>query len=73
MKSDEVVVVRTCASEVEAQILLGHLASSGIEAYIAKDDSGGMRPHLQLTQGVDVVVHRKDLKKADQVLKSRKA
>jgi hypothetical protein len=71
MKSDEMIVVRTCPSEVEAEIMLGHLASNGIEAFIAKDDSGGMRPHLQLTQGVDVVVHRKDLKKAEQVLRAR--
>jgi len=29
-----------------------------------------MRPHFQLTQGVDLVVRRKDAKQAEEVLKA---
>jgi hypothetical protein len=70
MKPEELVTIRTFSNVIDAEITLGHLKSHGIEASIRKDDSGGMRPHFQLTQGVDLVVRRKDAKQAEEVLKA---
>jgi hypothetical protein len=68
MKMEDLVTLRTFSNVVDAEIALGHLSSNGIEASIKKDDSGGMRPHFQLTHGVDLVVRKKDAKRAEQVL-----
>ena len=72
MKPEELTTIRTFSNLVDAQVAVNHLKSQGIEATIKKDDSGGMRPHFQLTHGVDVVVRKKDADRALEVLKAMK-
>lgn len=69
MKDDDnLVLIRTFSSLLDAEIALEHLESHGVEAMIRKDDNGGMRPWMQQMQGVDIFVLEKDLKKAERVL-----
>jgi hypothetical protein len=72
MKKDVLITLRTFSNEVDAQVALQHLKSNHIEAILKKDDSGGMRPHLQITIGVDILVAHKDLAKAESVLNAMK-
>jgi len=62
------VVVKTFMSEFEAEIAKGILEEEGIKCYISSDDTGGMRPHLQLTLGVRLIVMEKDLRRALEIL-----
>lgn len=48
--------IATFSTEIDAELLKGMLDSSGIESFIFKDDCGGMRPHMQLTDGVQLKV-----------------
>jgi len=50
------VVLEVFNSEVEAEMSRAQLEASGIEAFVSKDDAGGMRPHLQFSQGVRLLV-----------------
>jgi hypothetical protein len=72
MNKEELVTIRTFSSSVEAEMTLGHLKSQGVDAFIKKDDSGGMRPHFQLTLGVDIIVRAKDTRRAEKVLSAMK-
>ena len=62
------VVLKTFMSEFEAEIAKGILEEEGIKCYISSDDTGGMRPHLQLTLGVRLIVMEKDLQRAAEIL-----
>jgi hypothetical protein len=53
---DKQIVVGEYENEIDADIAKGHLAASGIVAFILKDDGGGMLPSLQSTEGVQLVV-----------------
>lgn len=67
-ETDKTVVVKTFLSEFEAEIAKGMLEEEGIECYVSSDDTGGMRPHLQLTLGVRLIVMEKDLQRALEIL-----
>jgi hypothetical protein len=51
-------------SSVEAQLIVGMLEAHGITAIVSADDAGGLEPQLQLTDGVRVLVPRRELSAA---------
>ena len=65
---DEIVVVRTYGSEVEAQIAQAALASNGIPSIVLPDNAGGMLPMLQVLFPVRLAVRRDDHEAAIAVL-----
>jgi hypothetical protein len=44
------------------------LQEGGVNAFISKDDAGGMEPHLQRPSGVRLLVNRVDAESAHQIL-----
>ena len=68
LDDENIIVVKTFMSEFEAEIAKGMLEEEGIECYVSSDDTGGMRPHLQLTLGVRLIVMEKDLQRALEIL-----
>ena len=68
--SDDVVVIRVLSSEIEAGIAQQVLQNGGVNAFIFKDDAGGMEPHLQRTSGVRLLVNRVDAESAHQILEA---
>lgn len=67
-ETGKTIVLKTFISEFEAEIAKGILEEEGIKSYISSDDTGGMRPHLQLTLGVRLIVMEKDLQRAEEIL-----
>lgn len=67
---DDLTVVRTYVNETEAQAGRAHLQSLGIEALVEADNCGGMRPHMDLTLGVRLLVTHADEAAAREVLDS---
>jgi len=57
-------VLQTFTSEIDAKVLEGQLETLGIQVLVEVDNCGGMRPHLDLTTGVKVLVADKDLETA---------
>jgi len=68
--SDEVVVLKTFNNEVEAGMAQQVLQEAGMQAFVFKDDAGGMEPQLQQTNGVRLVVSRVDARRAHKLLKT---
>ena len=68
--SDDVVVLKVLSSEIEAEIAQQVLQNSGVNAFLFKDDAGGMEPHLQRTSGVRLLVNRVDAESAHQILQA---
>ncbi len=62
------VPVRTYRSRLEAELAQHLLESVGIPSFVSADDAGGMRPPLQLTLGVRLIVRAMDGPKARRVL-----
>lgn len=63
--------IATFSTDIEAELLRSKLESSGIDSYIFKDDCGGMRPHMQLTDGVQLKVADADFETAKDILAIR--
>jgi uncharacterized caspase-like protein len=69
--SDEVVILQVFNNEVDARMAQDALQKAGVNAYVFKDDGGGMEPHLQQTLGVRLVARRAQAELARQVLGTR--
>lgn len=61
--------VRTFLNRIEAAVALSAVQAAGIDAVLAGDDCGGVRPSLWLT-GVDLLVRPEDVRRATEVLDS---
>jgi hypothetical protein len=70
MMADDVVVLKTFSNEIEAGMAQQVLQDGGVNAFIFKDDAGGMEPHLQRTSGVRLLVNRVDAETAHQLLEA---
>lgn len=68
MSENELVCIRTCSSEIEAEIAKMKLDFGNICAFIAKDDCGGMRPYSQAMTGVRLMVRAKEAEAAERLL-----
>lgn len=66
----ELVTIRTFTNEPEAYLAKGALEASGIDCMIARDDCGGLRPHLTFTDGLRILVRAEDAELAADVLKN---
>ena len=60
--------VQTFTNELDGEIALGRVQALGVTAVLEKDNCGGMRPHLDLQQGVRLLVADDDLEKARAIL-----
>ena len=72
MDKTRLVVVQKYSTEINAEIAKQKLASHGVEAFISKDDNGGMLSSLQTTLGVRLEVLETNQKKAERILKELK-
>lgn len=70
---DTPTTIATYTTTYEAEIAKSHLEESGIDAFISKDDAGGMDPQLQLTQGVRLLVRQHEADEALYILKEMDA
>ena len=70
LMSDEVVVLKTFNNEIEAGMAQQVLQEAGMQAFVFKDDAGGMELHLQRTNGVRLVVNCVDAHRAHKLLKT---
>lgn len=68
--SEEVFVLKMFSNEIEARMAQELLQKSGVEAFVFKDDVGGMEPQLQLTAGVRLLVSGVDAGRAHQILET---
>ncbi len=62
--TDELVTVGLYGNTMEAELARGRLSSEGVDAFIFKDDCGGMRPQMQLTAGVRLKVRAENAVRA---------
>jgi hypothetical protein len=68
--SEEVVVLKVFTNDLDATMARDVLQDEGVTAFVFKDDSGGMEPHLQRTNGVSLMVNAADAQRADQILRT---
>ena len=65
---NELITIASFNSDYEAQVAKGILHSSGIDAFVFKDDCGGMMPQLQSITGVHLKVSAQDEDEAKSIL-----
>jgi Putative prokaryotic signal transducing protein len=68
MKDKALVVVHTFQTRQEADLALSALEAAGIDAMARSDDFGGLRPHLALVNGVEVLVRAEHAAAAREIL-----
>ena len=66
--SDDITVIRTFPTEVEAQVAQAALAADGIPSIVLSDNAGGMLPMLQVLFPVRLAVRSEDAELALQLL-----
>jgi hypothetical protein len=64
------VPVATYSSQIDAELAQATLASAGIDAYLQYEDTGGMLPVLQQSEGVKLLVDPSNLEEARTILES---
>lgn len=62
------VPVATFTTQIDAELAQATLAAAGIESFLKYEDTGGMMPVLQQSEGVQLLVDPKDLDEAREVL-----
>jgi hypothetical protein len=65
--SDDLIVIRTFLTAVDAELARGALEAAGIDSMIRADDCGGTRPHLWMG-GVELLVRHEDVARAEEIL-----
>lgn len=65
---DGMSIIKSFTNETEAQVALARLQAMDITAVIEADNCGGMRPHMDLTCGVHLLVAGLDCEKAAAIL-----
>jgi hypothetical protein len=68
MSSSDLTVLRTFLHAMDAELARSALEAAGISAIVRSDDCGGMRPHMQLGGGVDLLVLAEDAAEANAIL-----
>lgn len=68
--SEEVVALKVFTNELDAAMARDVLQDEGVTAFVFKDDSGGMEPHLQRTNGVSLMVSAADVQRAREILRT---
>ena len=69
MKSDDLVVVSTFPTVIDAEIAKSALDAADVDSFVQSDDAGGMRPHLGLPN-VRLIVRAEDAQRAADILKA---
>ena len=64
----DVVVVRTFANTIHANLASSWLTAENIESMTLADDAGGAYPFLQVIRGVKLLVRSQDEAKAREIL-----
>ena len=63
------VCIKTYHNRMEAELAKGLLESKDIKAMVSADDVGGMNPALLwATGGVRLLIRKKDIQKANEIL-----
>jgi Putative prokaryotic signal transducing protein len=68
MSDTNLVVVRTFADRIEAELAHSALEAAGIESMIRADDAGGLRPAMGFSNGVALLVRAEQAEAAADVL-----
>ena len=64
---EDFVTLRTYLNRAEAELDHSVLEANHIEAFISSDDAGGSRPELTFLRGAKLLVHPKDVQRAEEL------
>lgn len=67
-KEEKLIPAATFVNEFEAELAQATLSAAGIESFLKFEDTGGMMPVLQQSEGVTLLVRKGDLAEAQTVL-----
>lgn len=62
--NNEIVVIATFGSEIEASIAQASLDAAGIDSILLRDDAAGIIPSMAFLKGIRVAVRRGDAAEA---------
>ena len=64
----DLIAIRTFTSESEADVARLALEAFGIDCMFGRDDCGGQRPSLTMSEGIRLVIRSADAHRAEEVL-----
>lgn len=64
----ELVVVRTFGDRIEAEMARSALEAAGIRSMVRGDDCAGLRPHMNLGNGIELIIRAIDRSQALEIL-----
>ncbi len=69
MTASRQICIATYLDDMLAEVARTHLEAHGIPAFVARDDCGGMRPHLANLGGVRLLIDSAHAAEAGELLK----
>ena len=66
--AEDFVILRTFSYRQEADLAQGALRAAGIDSMVRSDDSGGLRPGMAFSNGVELIVRAGDADEAAGIL-----
>ncbi len=73
MDHNDLVVVGTFGSVIDAEMAKSALDAAEIDSFIQSDDAGGMRPHMAFAMGARLIVRPEDAERATKILADESA
>ena len=70
LEYENFVTLKTYSTRYEAELGKSVLAANGVDALIASDDAGGVRPELAFFRGVKLLVREEDALKAEEIFQA---
>ena len=67
MPPDDLILIATFITSIDAELARGALEAAGIESLVRADDCGGTRPHLWMG-GIELLVRDEDANMAREIL-----
>lgn len=68
----EFVLIGTCYSQIEADMMKAYLEEAGIKVLVESDDAGGVLPQLTFINGIKFLVLEKDVPEARKIFADHK-
>jgi len=68
---EDYISAATFSNEVEAELAQTALAAAGIQSLLKYEDTGGMLPFLQGSEGIELLVEKQNLDEARSILSEK--
>ena len=69
--SDDLFCIYRTNDSIETDLIKTELEARGLPCFLITDNAGGVLPHLTMTTGIQIMIHKEDRIIASEIIKNR--